>query len=85
MKQIKQITYGDVIELSKLIKTNDWDNSKEITYWEKFQKEPSYEMFGHCKSYAINTIYYNREVWEFLTHRGYDIGEFKERPQNHTQ
>jgi hypothetical protein len=80
MKNIKQITDGDVIELAKLIKTNDWDNSKEVTYWEKFQNEPFYEMFTHCKSYAVNSIYYNKDVWDFLTQKGYDIGEFKVRP-----
>lgn len=79
MKNIKEITDGDVIELAKLIKTNDWDNSKEVTYWEKFQNEPFYEMFGHCKGYVINSIYYNKDVWNFLTSKGYNIGDFKER------
>lgn len=79
MKNLKEITIGDMIELSKLIKTNSWDNTKEITYWEKFQNEPFCEMIGYCKNYIINSIYYNKDVWDFLTTKGYNIGKLKER------
>ena len=79
MKNIKDIADEDIIALAKMIKTNDWDNSKEVSYWEKYYTEPFYEMYSHCKSYAINCIYYPFDIWYYLTSKGYDIGEFKVR------
>ena len=80
MKSLKEISDGDVIEVAKLIKTYNWQNTGETTYWEKYYNEPFYEMFTYSKSYIINAIYFQKDVWQFLKDRGYNVGEFKERP-----
>jgi hypothetical protein len=81
MKDLKEITDGDVIEIAKLIKTNNWDNTGETTYWNKFYNEPFYEMYGHAKSYIINSIYFQIEVWQYLKDNMYNVPEFIERPK----
>lgn len=81
IKDLKSITDGDVIEIAKLIKTNSWDNTKEVTYWEKFYNEPFYEMFTHAKSYVINSIYFQKDVYDYLKSKDYNVGKFKKRPK----
>lgn len=79
MKDIKDISDGDVIELAKLIKTKDWDGKKEVSYFQKFYEEPFYEMYQYAKGYAINSIYYSQEIWDFLNSKGYDVSKVKIR------